>query len=162
MSKSLYHIEQEYLDLANQLEQGELTAELETALAINQSELQGKAIAYAFVVIDKLGNVDAIDVQLARLTALKKSELAIAEKLKEKISNAMQFYGITEVKSELVKLSFRKSKQTVGSSEDLDKEFLTVKPESYSPNLTAIKAAIEEGREVKGYQVLEKLSLQIK
>jgi hypothetical protein len=74
----------------------------------------------------------------------------------------MQFYGITEVKSELVKLSFRKSKQTVGSSEDLDKEFLTVKPESYSPNLTAIKAAIEEGREVKGYQVLEKLSLQIK
>jgi hypothetical protein len=160
--KSLYHIQQKYLDLANQLEQGELTAELETALSINQSEFQDKTIAYAFVVIDKLGNVDAIDVQLARLTALKKSELAIAEKLKETISNAMQFYGITEVKSELVKLSFRKSKQTVGSSEDLDKEFLTVKPESYSPNLTAIKAAIEEGREVKGYQVIEKLSLQIK
>jgi hypothetical protein len=162
MSKSLYHIEQEYLDLANQLEQGELTAELETALAINQSELQGKAVAYAYVIKDALATVDIIDAEIARLTARKKTEQAKAEKLKETISNAMQFYGITEVKSELVKLSFRKSKQTVGSSEGLDKEFLTVKPESYSPNLTAIKAAIEEGREVKGYQVIEKLSLQIK
>jgi hypothetical protein len=160
--KSLYHIEQEYLDLANQLEQGELTAELETALAINQSELQGKAVAYAYVIKDGLENINVIDDEIIRLEALKQSEQRKINKLKAAISQAMQYFEITEVKTPLIKLSFRKSKQTVGSSKELDKEFLTVKPESYSPNLTAIKAAIEEGREVKGYQVIEKLSLQIK
>ena len=47
MNKPLYKIEQEYIELATLLEQEELTPEIENALAINQAELQGKAVACA-------------------------------------------------------------------------------------------------------------------
>ena len=162
--KSLYHIEQEYLDLAAQLEDGELTPELETALAINANELQGKAIAYAHVIKDAEATIDVIDAEIARLTALKKAEKNKSERLKETISNAMQFYGITEVKSELMKLSFRRSEACVAEVHftELPDEFVTVVPEKRNPNLTAIKAAIKEGRTVDGYRIDVKQNLQIK
>jgi D-ribose pyranose/furanose isomerase RbsD len=102
--KSLFHIESEYLALASALEQGELTPELETALAINEQELQVKAVAYAYVIKDAEANTEAIDNEIARLTSLKQAEKRKAERLKEAISNAMQMYGITEVKTATLKL----------------------------------------------------------
>jgi hypothetical protein len=160
--KSLYHIEQEYLTLASQLEQGELTPEIEQALAINQEQLQQKAIGYAYVIKDAAANVEAIDAEIARLTALKQVEKRKAEALKSAISNAMQFYGIHEVKTPTVKLSFRKSEVCVGESDSLPSEFVTVIPEQRKPNLTAIKAAIKEGREVEGYSIETRWNIQIK
>lgn len=161
--KSLYHIEQEYLDIAAQLEDGELTPELETALQINSNELQGKAIAYAYVIKDSDATIDAIDSEIARLTALKKVEKNKAERLKDAISNAMQFHGITEVKSDLLKLSFRKSEKVVGMSfEDLPDAYLTIVPESRKPNLTAIKAGLKEGKVIGDYRIEENQNLQIK
>ena len=64
MKKSLYNIEKEYLDIANQLEDGELSEELEQALTINQAELQGKAVAYAYVIKESDDTVSAIDAEL--------------------------------------------------------------------------------------------------
>ena len=99
MKKSLYNIEEEYLKIANQLEDGELSPELETALAINQSELQGKAVAYAYVIKDSEDTVSVIDAEIKRLQGLKKTEQNKVTRLKETISNAMELYGITEIKS---------------------------------------------------------------
>ena len=47
MEKSLYNINNEYLELINKVEnlEGELTPELENALTINKSELEIKSIA---------------------------------------------------------------------------------------------------------------------
>ena len=58
MNKPLYQIEKEYIELATLLEQEELTPEIENALAINQAELQGKAVAYAYVIKDGLENIN--------------------------------------------------------------------------------------------------------
>jgi hypothetical protein len=44
----------------------------------------------------------------------------------------------------------------------LPEEFVTVVPEVRKPNLTAIKAAIKEGRTVEGYQIEQRQNLQIK
>lgn len=162
--KSLYHIQEDYLAIASQLESGELTHEIETALAINESELQGKAIAYAYIIKEADSTIDVIDAEIARLTALKQAEKKKSERLKETISNAMKMYGITEVKSETLKLSFRKSEACVGEVHftELTDEFITVVPESRKPNLTAIKAALKEGRAVDGYRIEERQNLQIK
>jgi hypothetical protein len=164
MNKSLYHIEQEYLDLANQLEQGELTAELETALAINQAELQGKAVAYAYVIKDGFENINVIDDEIIRLQALNQSEQRKIDKLKAAITQEMQYFEITEVKTPLIKLSFRTSKRCVsdGVAFTLAERFTTLVPESRKPNLTAIKAAIESGEDVQGYKIETINNLQIK
>jgi translation elongation factor EF-1beta len=160
---SLYKIQEEYIELASALEVGELTPELETALAINEQELQVKAVAYAYVIKDAEANTEAIDNEIARLTALKQAEKRKAEKLKDAISNAMQFYGLNEVKTATIKLSFRKSEAVVCDTDtDLPDEFIRVVPEKRSPDLTAIKAAIKEGREVQGYHIETRSNLQIK
>ena len=163
MKKSLYNIEAEYLEIANQLEDGELSPELETALAINQSELQGKAVAYAYVIKESEDTVSAIDAEIKRLTALKKTEVNKATRLKDTISNAMKLYGITEIKTETLKLNFRRSEGVVGVSlAILPDDLVTIVPEQRKPNLTAIKAAIKEGIDIEGFEIEERWSLQIK
>jgi hypothetical protein len=163
MKKSLYNIEAEYLEIANQLEDGELTPELETALAITEGELQTKAVGYGFIIREAEGNITTIDSEIKRLTALKKSEQSKVDRLKSSISNAMQLFGITEVKTPTLKLSFRASKRVVGSPlVDLPDELVTIVPEQRKPNLTAIKSTIENGFEVEGYSIEEFQNLQIK
>jgi hypothetical protein len=164
MKKSLYNIEKEYLEIANQLEDGELSPELETALAINERELQGKAVAYAYVIKESEDTVSVIDAEIKRLQGLKKTEQNKAKRLKETISNAMELYGITEIKTETLKLNFRRSEGVIctDSSVGIPMELSTVVPEVIKPNLTAIKAAIKEGRSVTGFEIEERYSLQIK
>ena len=164
MKKSLYNIEQEYLEIANQLEDGELSPELETALAINERELQGKAIAYAYVIKEAEDTVSVIDAEIKRLQGLKKTEQNKAQRLKDTIQNAMELYGITEIKTETLKLNFRRSEGVIctDSSVGIPEEFATVVPESIKPNLNEIKKAIKEGRDVTGFEIEERYSLQIK
>ena len=166
MKKSLYNIETEYLEITNQLEDGELSEELETALAINEKELQGKAIAYAYVIKDSEDTVTAIDAEIKRLQGLKKTEQNKVTRLKQNIHIAMELYGINEIKTETIKLNFRRSEGVVSNSDTItkpiDDEFCTYIPEQWKPNLTAIKKAIKEGREVEGYDLEERFNLQIK
>lgn len=164
MKKSLYNIEQEYLEIANQLEDGELSQELETALAINEKELQGKAIAYAYVIKDSEDTVTAIDTEIKRLQGIKKTAQNKTKRLKDTIQNAMELYGITEIKTETLKLNFRRSEGVICTDENasINKELCTVVPEIIKPNLTAIKKSIKEGQVVNGYELEERFNLQIK
>lgn len=164
MKKSLYNIEAEYLEIANQLEDGELSPELERALMINQQELQGKAVAYAYVIKDSEDTLTAIDNEIKRLQSLKKTEQNKAERLRETIKKAMEMYGITEIKTETLKINFRRSEGVVPNGQEpfLDEEFVTIVPEQRKPNLNAIKAALKEGREVEGFEIEERYNLQIK
>jgi len=160
--KSLYEIQADYLALASALEVGELTPEIETALAINEAELQQKAIGYAYVIKEREANIEVIENEIARLTALKRSEQRVTESMRSAISNAMQFYGVHEVKTPTVRLSFRKSEGLIGQADNLADEFVTLIPEQRTPNKAAIKAAIKEGREVEGYEIETRWNLQIK
>ena len=164
MNKPLYQIEKEYIELATLLEQEELTPEIETALAINQAELQGKAVAYAYVIKEDEHDIEYIKSEMARLQALVKSKEKKIDRMKNAISQAMQYFEITEVKTPLIKLSFRTSKRCVsdGVAFTLADRFTTLVPESRKPNLTAIKAAIESGEDVQGYRVETVQNLQIR
>lgn len=164
MKKSLYNIEQEYLEIANQLEDGELSPELETALAINEKELQGKAVAYAYVIKEAEDTVSVIDAEIKRLQGLKKTEQNKVKRLKETISNAMELYGITEIKTDTLKLNFRRSERVICNDDNakLNDDLVTVVPEVRKPNLTAIKKAIKTGEDVQGFEIQENYSLQIK
>jgi len=100
--------------------------------------------------------------------ALKAEKLAFAERqkaaekkidsLKRLLSDALSGQ---DFKTARVALSFRKSSEVqIDDIEELSNEYLRYKaPE---PDKTAIKAAINEGKEVAGARLVSKINLQIK
>ena len=157
---NLYNIKSEYLNIAAQLTEGELTPELEQALIITQENLQEKAVNYGYVIKNFESEVDIIEEEIKRLNALKKARQNAVDKLKTNISDAMQLFGILEVKAPTFKMNFRKS-ESVEIFEGLDQEFITEKV-SYQPDKIAIKNAIKEGRTVNGAALVTNFNLQIK
>ena len=157
---NLYNIKSEYLAIAHELTEGELTPELEQALIITQENLQEKAINYGYVIKNFESEVDIIEEEIKRLNSLKKARQNAVDKLKTNISDAMQLFGILEVKAPTFKMNFRKS-ESVEIFEGLDQEFITEKV-SYQPDKIAIKNAIKEGRQVNGAALITNLNLQIK
>lgn len=164
MKIALYQIEQEYISLANQIidNEGELTEELETALMINQEQLEQKGKGYGYIIKDIEAEIDAIDVEIKRLSAMKKSRTNAVDKLKTTLSDAMQLFQISELKTPTLKISFRKSESVeVEEIGLLDAKFVKVVA-TYSADKTAIKEAIKNGEEVVGAVLKTNQNLQIK
>jgi hypothetical protein len=160
--RALYNIERELNELNEILVNsgGELTPEIETRLAISQTELQEKSINYAYIIKQNQAESDAIETEIKRLKAIKDSLDSTNDKLKETISFSMQTYGITEVKTTALKLSFRKSE----SVDITDESLLDAKYFSYKPTIdkTAIKSDLKAGVLVEGATIISKDNLQIK
>jgi uncharacterized small protein (DUF1192 family) len=160
--KSLFNITAEVLELASALEEGELTPELETALAINQNELQEKAINYGYVVKSLEGDISAIDEEIKRLQALKKAKSNAIDRMKESVSNAMQLYGMEKLTSPTLSLSLRKSESVdVDLTEALPNDFKITKV-TVTPDKIAIKQALKQGENITGATLKINYNLQIK
>lgn len=160
--RALYHITSELEAINEELmaAQGELTPGLENKLVITKQELAEKSVNYALVILNNQADSNAIDAEIKRLKALKDAIDNTNEKLKEAVSNAMLMHDLTEVKSPLVKMSFRKSKSVhITDENELDASFFEYKR---TANKTAIKKAIEGGELVAGAELIEKDNLQIK
>lgn len=159
---NLFNIQQQYLSLAHQLSEGEVTPELEQELIINQEQLQEKAVNYGYV-IKQLGHeVNAVDIEIKRLQDIKKRNEKAIERMETAISNAMQLYGIEKVDSSFLKLSFRKSESVeIVNEAQLLPEFTTTKT-TVTPNKVAIKESLKRGEVVEGAVLLTNYNLQIK
>lgn len=159
---NLFNIKQEYLALAHQLSEGEVTPELEQALIINEAQLQEKATNYGYVIKNFEYEVDAIDNEIKRLKELKERREKAIDRMKQSVTNAMQLYGIEKVESSFLKLSFRKSESVeVINDAQLLPEFTTTKVTT-TPNKTAIKEAIKRGEVVEGAVLVTNQNLQIR
>jgi hypothetical protein len=162
MKKSLYNISQEYMELADQLTDGEATPELETALAINETELQTKGACYGMIVKEMEADCEIIDMEIKRLTALKKSRENAIDRLKANLSGAMQLYGLLEIKTPIMKINFRKSESVeVTDMEVLPEDYKTTKLVEQADKVK-LKADIKAGFEIPGAQLVTKENLQIK
>lgn len=160
--KSLYIISREALEIASQLEEGELTPELENQLAISQAELQHKAANYGYVIKSLDEDLTAIDEEIKRLQGLKKVKSNAIDRLKDAVKSAMEIYGIEKVETPTLKLSFRKSETVeIVNESQIPSEFKTSKVVE-SIDKVAIKKAIKEGQTVTGAIIQENNNLQIK
>lgn len=163
MEKSLYNINNEYLDLISQVEQaeGELTSELENALIINKAELEVKSIAYVEFIKSNESYIERINNEIERLKNLKKVSENVNEKLRKNLLHAVNIFGNFE--AGFLKFSTRKSKQVIVDCDvnDLHKSFKTIKV-TETADKVAIKKAIESGEEVEGCYIVENINLQIK
>jgi len=157
---NLFNIKSEYINIAAQLADGELTPELEEALLINEQNFTEKAINYGYVIKTFESETDILENEIKRLNALKIARTKAIDKLKVTISNAMQLYQILEVKAPTFKMNFRKS-ESVEVSDLLDQTYIVEKV-SYQPDKIAIKNAIKEGKTVNGAALIINYNLQIK
>jgi hypothetical protein len=157
---NLFNIKSEYINIAAQLSDGELTPELEEALLINEQNFTEKAINYGYVIKTFESEADILENEIKRLNALKIARTKAIDKLKVTISNAMQLYEILEVKAPTFKMNFRKS-ESVEVSDLLDQNYIVEKV-SYQPDKIAIKNAIKEGKTVNGAALIINYNLQIK
>jgi hypothetical protein len=164
MKTSLYQIEQTYLNLVESLIEngGELTPELETELSINKEQLQNKGVCYGFICKELEGNIDLIDLEIKRLQALKKPLLNSIDRLKNNLSQAMQMFDVTELKTPLLKINFRKSESIEVTDIDLlDADFVKTTITKAADKI-AIKEAIKAEIPVRGAVLITNYNLQIK
>jgi seryl-tRNA synthetase len=159
---NLYEITRDALELASLLETEELTPELESALVINQEQLQAKASNYAKVIANIQSDADAIETEIKRLKAMKESKERAITRLKDAVRDAMLVSAIDKIESPLFKLALRRSEAVeVDVVEALPIEFKNFK-EVITADKVAIKEAIKRGEFVMGARLIENFNLQIK
>ena len=161
---NIYQIEQQYIALANQIIEadGVLDDELSEALQINQDQLEEKGRSYGYVIKKLDGEVDIIDLEIKRLTALKKSRKNTIDRLKETIKGAMELYDIDKIETPTLKVSLRKSKAVIVEDvEKLDKDYVSLKV-TKAADKKSIKEAIESGVDVEGATLQLNKSVTIK
>ena len=161
---TLYGITAELNAILNQLEElgGEITPELEQALAINEEQFVAKAEDYGHAILNLKAMATAAKAEKERLSALQKFYENAQKRLTDALSNAMQVFGHDKVENATMRLSLRHS--TATEVDDLDAipmEYKTTKVDVVADK-TAIKKAIQDGIEVPGAHLVENVSLQIK
>jgi hypothetical protein len=164
MKVALYQIEQEYLNIVQSIIDagGEITEEQETELSINKEQLQNKGVCYGFIVKELEGNIDLIDLEIKRLQALKKPLVNSIDRLKNNLSQAMQMFDVTELKTPLLKINFRKSESIEVTDIDLlDADFVKTTITKAADKI-AIKEAIKAEIPVRGAVLITNYNLQIK
>jgi len=183
-TNSMYQIRGEHLGLLKLIEEaeGELTPEIEQALALNAEEFEDKAISYGYVVKMHEDVEEILDKEIKRLTALKQKAAKRAETFKNRIDEAMREFGFEKIKTEMLTLSYRKS-NPVELADEFEDNFLSnvsieIKPKEGAPAEIAhlieyfdakasvskkrIGDALKAGAEIEGAKVIEKKNLQIK
>ena len=144
---------------AEQEEDADIKQDLQEVIAI---ELEKKSNNIIYAIKNLEGNNVAIDAEIERLQALKKRNSSNIEKVKSNILWFMQQNNIDTIKTDLATFGKRKSESTdIENIELIPQEFITIK-QTFTPDKTAIKKAIKEGREVAGAKVVINYSLQIK
>ena len=161
---TLYGITAELNGILAQLEElgGEITPEIEQALAINEEQFMAKAEDYGHAILNLKGMAAAAKAEKERLAGLQKFYENTQKRLTDALSTAMQVFGHDKVENATMRLSLRHSTATeVDDLDQLPAEYKTTKVEVVADK-TAIKKAIQDGEDVPGAHLVENVSLQIK
>lgn len=165
---ALYVLTSQYLQLAEQLAEGDFDAQT-IADTIEASgitdELATKAQGIEFVARGALAHHDAIDAEIARLTALKKQRQKVADGLRDYLKNEMERAGIEKIECPLFKISIAKNPASVDVYDPLsipDSFMRQPAPPPATIDKKAIKDSITAGQEVPGARLTQSTRLSIK
>jgi len=162
----LYDIAQEYLQLLQLVDAGELTAEMvaDTLESINASfDIKARNCVMVVAELDK--DLAGIQVQIDRLTALKKSTESSRENLVEYVKNGMLTTGKVNLDLGLFKLSIRAATKQLPAEIDstlIPLDCFTVIPQEWKIDRRALLAAVKI-KPIAGIELVDsKRSLTIK
>jgi hypothetical protein len=164
---ALYTLASQYAQLAERLSAMDLDA---TTIADTiestgiTDEIAVKAQGYEMVARTLEMHNPAIDVEIERLSALKKQRATAAKGLRDYLKSQLQAMGITKVESPLFKIALQNNPPAVDLFEPelVPAEFLVYPeaPPAY-PDKAAIKQAIKAGKEVPGARLTQGQRLAI-
>lgn len=161
MELTLYQISEEQRRLDAMLEEtgGELTPEIEEALAVNEGNFMQKSRDYGYAILRYKAFVEAIKAEKSRLDGIKKTcENSIA-RMEERLIEAMKQFEKPKVEMDTVKLSLRKSERVIIDDENaVPADCKTIKVEI---SKTDLKRHIKAGEDC-GAHLEENHSLIIK
>ena len=138
---SIYNITDEFSQIMAEIESngGEISPEIDEKLQINQFNLIEKTTNYVHVIKTLDSECDIIDIEIKRLQELKKQRSNFTQSLKDRLKNAMQAMELTEIKTALNKINFRKSESVeIIDADKIPKKYKTIVIEE-KPNKTALK-----------------------
>lgn len=164
----LYQLTQAYQNVQDLLTDPEFAENEDILNALDQIEddLTNKVEQTIFIMRNLEAEIDPIDAEIKRLTAIKKARNNAVERIKTRLKTNMKALGKSKIKCNLFCLSYRENeKGAVKIDEELfaanntNEEFVTVK---ISPNKTAIKSALENGAEIIGAKLVDVQVLTIR
>lgn len=161
MELTLYQISDEQRKIEAMLEEtgGELTEEIEAALAINEENFMTKAVDYGHAILRLKAFIEAAKAEKQRLDGIIKYCTSNIEKMDTRLVAAMQLFDKTKVETATMKLGLRKSERVVIDDESkVPADCIKVKTEV---SKTDLKAHIKAGEDC-GAHLEENQSLQIK
>lgn len=141
---------------------GELTPELEHALAINEEQFVAKAEDYGHAILNLKAMAAAAKAEKDRLANLQKFYENACKRIENALAHAMQVFDRPKVENGSMRLSMRHSEATeVDDLEALPAEFKVTKVEQVADK-TAIKKAIQGGQSVPGAHLVENVTIMIR
>lgn len=164
----LYQLANNYSNLAELLENPELSENADVIAALDEvkEEFDNKAVQVVYAIKNTEHQIDAIDVEIKRLQAMKKVRQNRIEQVKDYLKYNMARTGMTKIACPLFTISYaERSQSAVEIDEDLflannlNEDLVSVK---ISPNKTAIKEALKRGEEVAGARLVNSQVLMIK
>ena len=161
MELTLYQISDEQRRINAMLEEtgGEMTPEIEEALAINEGNFVTKAENYGKAILYYKSIVEAVKGEKDRLDGIKKTAENAIKRMEERLTEAMQTFDKPKVELATMKLGLRKSERVVIDDESkVPADCIKVKTEV---SKTDLKAHIKAGEDC-GAHLEENQSLQIK
>ena len=163
MTKSLFNISQEFLEIQEQLldSGGEATPELEQQLQITEHELQHKVGGYRSVIQGLGAEADIIDAEVKRLQVLKKIRTNAIDRMKTSIKDAMVLFGVKKIESPLGNVTLVHKDSVNINDETLIPKHLTKTVTQVSVDKTAVKAALENGEDVPGAELVDSPYLRL-
>jgi hypothetical protein len=159
MNSSLFNITEERKRILQALEasDGEASDDLVEVLAVNRNDFLDKAESYGYIMRKLETDEMAIDSEIERLTALKKSKANSYARLQNGLLEALQLYGEKDAKGVFraevgtFRISTARSPKSVDVfDEALIPEEYKVKKEVITVSKATIKNALEMGQEVPG------------
>lgn len=161
---TLYGITDELNAILTQLEElgGEITPELEQALAITEGQFAAKAEDYGKAILNLRAMAVAAKAEKDRLATLQKFYENAQKRLADALSSAMQVFGHDKVENGTLRLSLRRTTATEVDDIDQVPQFFKTEKVEVVADKTAIKKAIQDGIEVPGARLVENVSLLIK
>ena len=154
---SIYEITQDYLYLMEMAEMEEVDAQMvaDTLEAV-EGELEYKAEAYAKIMKNLEGDIQALKSEEERLSQKRKTIENNIKRMKEALQSVMEVTGKTKFKTQLFSFGIQNNAPSVvvtADIKDIPAEYLRVKEPEVDK--TAIKKAIQEGIDLSDIAHLE-------
>lgn len=162
MNITLYNITQEQAYLNSLLEEsgGELTPEIEEALAINEANFLIKGEAYVESVAKYKALEEAAKARKQYFDEVAKTAAKIQQRLKDRLLCALEDFGMAKAEMGLHTISTRKSQVCEIYDAELVPDRFTIIEKKVSK--TAVKDALKAGEDVPGAVLINSKTLQIK